>query len=246
MRTRSTDFRDFAVVAILSCCFSGTIFAQFEEKSQIAVFVEFIELEKADAFRLVAEHEAESDAEELRDAVEKRLDVKKATLVESIYTRGRFGETILVKSAEEFLYGTEGDPPEIANELDILRAENLGQFRGTPSSFAAFETRDIGPTLEFEAIERKGFIEIEFSVSLVTHLFDHFYGRTPTMRPENEHQHKSMPHFATQEVSNEYRLESGKPVLAGSLHPIRDNQKAKDEAKASKRVLVFLTAWSLK
>jgi len=219
--------------------------AQAEEEPQLAVFVELIELEKADAIQLVAEHAADADAVNLRELIEERLDDEKATLIESIYTRCEEGNRARVDSIEEFIYGTEGDPPEIASDMDLREVENLANLRGTPGCFAAFETRNLGETLEFEVVQAKDVIEIDFSFSVTTLLSEHFFGRSPWMRPENELQHKSAPRIANLQVTSSYRLESGKPVLARMLQPIRDNHEEQAEAKASKKLLVFLTAWSL-
>ena len=84
---------------------------------QLAVRVEYYELDTAALHALVAAPTSGTDATGLRGEVLARVALGEARLVESSYVVTRSGQRAKVESITEWIYGVGFDPPEVSKEL---------------------------------------------------------------------------------------------------------------------------------
>jgi hypothetical protein len=130
------------------------------EIRMIQVRVEFVEMSHHKLTELLFLDESEtSDASALRETVAKLVKGGEATILETMMITTPSGKSAITESVREFIYPTEYEPPEIPTEVDLpdkkggLTPEDIKMLwmMATPATPTAFETRELGSTLEVEA-----------------------------------------------------------------------------------------------
>lgn len=202
----------------------------------LAVMAEVISLSREDAGALLR---GEGDDESRREKIEGWLAEDRASLGDALYLRVKRAQTASVRSVEELIYGTEGDPPEIPNEFIVE-----GKFEGTPpitqSMYAAFDTREVGTILEFWGnLDRQGadgnwIVQTEPKFALLSLKKKEGVLEGPREPKPNPMAAKWQPRFHTAEIDHPMRVPAGKPVLAGTLDHATDPDR---------QWWVFLTVW---
>jgi hypothetical protein len=130
------------------------------EVRMIQVRVEFVEMSHDKLTELLFLEEPDSsDATALRETVAKLVKGGEATILETMMITAPSGKKANTQSVREFIYPTEYEPPEIPTEIDLpdknggLTSDDIKALwmMATPATPTAFETRNLGSTLEVEA-----------------------------------------------------------------------------------------------
>jgi len=87
---------------------------------------------------------------QLRKKVDEWIVSKEASLVDCSYLRLEPSTTASLASRLQVMYGTEGDPPEVPNEITLDGAKGE-RMRATDSTFTAFESNFEGCWSDMEA-----------------------------------------------------------------------------------------------
>ena len=204
--------------------------------SQVGVLVEHIQLDAATATKLVRQHAAAANADTFRERVEEMIRAGDAEQLDSAYLLNVSGERAKTESAHELIYPTEYDPP---GDLSAFSPDGqAGEFPITPSPPQAFDVRNVGSSLEVEAVWREEQRRIDLNIAPQRVGFAGFihYGRGEALTQQ--------PVFSVMKVQSNLRLPEGAYSLV-AVHSPRD--ESADGAGAvrsdqSKRVLTFLKA----
>ncbi|WP_035611513.1 hypothetical protein [Haloferula sp. BvORR071] len=120
-----------------------------------------------------------ADATPLRQEIQEMVKTGKAKILETQIVTGRSGEKCSVESIQELIYPKEYEPAEIPNNLTL--PEKVGEVNPeiakalaglvTPHNPSAFESRNVGSTLEIEpTTDATGkLIDLRFAPNLVWH-----------------------------------------------------------------------------
>lgn len=119
----------------------------------IQVQVEYIELSHELLTKLLFLAEPKSaDATPLRKQLQELVAKNEAKVMETQIVVCKSGQKATTESLHEFIYPTEYDPPLKEKPEDKLKAQTGGSFPSNPPTPTAFDTRNVGPTLEVEPI----------------------------------------------------------------------------------------------
>lgn len=196
----------------------------------IAVFVEYVEVDKAQVAKLLTGYEASADASGLREKLSKD---KRAKLVESSYLLTRSGQRAEVHSNLELRFPVEGDPPElpqalagpIAKEVDPVTWRGVTSLQANRFGFLLQVDAVVGRTLDI--------IEVDISMEATRLLKSKEIGKKRSAL--------EMPERRTKRLSTGLTIKSGKPVIIGVHTPVGTNKKP----KKNRRVIVFLSATAM-
>ncbi len=205
-------------------------------RPEVSIQVEYIALEHAEVSELLSKHAGSADASALRKDVQRAVEEEEGEILETFWVRALSGQRAKVESIHETIYPTEYDPPEIPDELTLHKADP-GSFQGTPANPAAFETRNVGSTLEIDPVLGADgeTIDLNLVPEIVEHVEDTYLDRPDTEIDENSD--IRMPLFYTMKVTTALTMKDGTYALIGVLRP-RDDQDL--------RVMVFVRADALK
>lgn len=116
----------------------------------IRVQVEHIDLPHKELTRLLMQDKSTTaDATALRMAVQKLADEDIAKVIDTQIVVGKSGQKSTVDSHLEFIYPTEYNPPGSDHNL-VDSAAMIPSFPHNPATPVAFETRNLGSSLESE------------------------------------------------------------------------------------------------
>lgn len=113
--------------------------------------VEYIEAPHEMVTAVLQGHQSDSGPK-IHARMRTHVNEKQARIMETCIITAREGQKAVLSSIQEYIYPTENEPPEIPNSMGnmpapfVLKSTNL-LGRSTPT---AFETRDLGVTLEVE------------------------------------------------------------------------------------------------
>ena len=195
----------------------------------LAIHVEWLEVDAKLASRLLADYQGSGSvsARNLRNAAGKGG----ARVVETAYLVTRSGQRAKVESLIEWIYPTGGDPPEMPQKLTGPIAAGV-EFQ-TPRGYTAFETRNVGTTLEVDPILGADGRTIDVNVApewvVLSAIKDVGRGKSII----------ELPDFATLKFATAVTLIDGDTVLLGVHVPMDKTHRKRD---ASKRIFVLLTA----
>ena len=141
----------------------------------IRVQVEFIEMDHETLTALMADEAIANDTQ-LRARLTELVKKKEATIMETQILQSPDGQKASSESIEEYIYPTEYEPAEIPNEINIegeggAQKVNTREFATGPTP-TAFETRNLGTTLEIEPnLEKDGrTVHLAFAPEIVHHV----------------------------------------------------------------------------
>jgi len=117
--------------------------------SGILILVEWIEVEHEDFSDWVFENKLTPDATNLRKEVQRWKKDGDAEVIRTVVVHAQNGQRAKVESISEFIYATEYDPPEVPNEPNL---SDKSELPVTPATGAAFETRNLGTTVEVDPV----------------------------------------------------------------------------------------------
>ena len=137
--------------------------------------VEYIDLSHETLTTLMSDEKIRND-NALRARLGELVKAKEAKIVETQILVAPDGQKATSESIEEYIYPTEYEPAELPSEITVSKdgkAETLSarDFAVGPTP-TAFETRNLGATLEFEAnIAADGrTIDLRFAPEIVQHV----------------------------------------------------------------------------
>lgn len=203
---------------------------------QIRVQAEFIEISSELLTELRMDKDLAVDDDKLRDKLENLLDAKdanKAKMLESALLIAQPGEIARVESIEELIYPTEYEPAEIVTpEKGTATAENTDILPPNPT---AFETRNVGLTLEVEPTlsEDQERVNLKFTPDLVYHTGDVSYLDWKDKGVKNA---VKFPNFFTLTTDTRLTIADGKYRLAAVHSP----KGAKGKIDRTRKVLCFV------
>ncbi|MCB1094730.1 MAG: hypothetical protein KDN22_04040 [Verrucomicrobiae bacterium] len=200
----------------------------------ISSLAEYIEVEEADAAELLASLAKSGSSRALREELEGRIDSGGARLIEMASVTTRSGQRAKSHSTSEWIYPTEMDPPAIPKVLKgpIKKGNNLI----TPLTYTAFDTRNIGTSLEVDPVTGPGGLAVDINIApaIVAHLGENKYG--------SQESQAEIPVFATIKTSTAVTLRGNDPLLISVYMPINKRSRKPDP---DKRVFLFLSATTL-
>jgi hypothetical protein len=204
----------------------------------LSVLAELIEVDVAQAHRIIAATGQSSDATQARHRLDKLIASGQAKLLETAYGLGGSGQRFKVESVGEWIYPTEMDPPEVPQ--DLTGPIGPGVDLVTPVSSTAFEMRAIGLTLEVDAVLGSDGETIEFNIApeLVRLAGELDYGRDAALAVQ--------PLFESFSVRSCATVSSGTALLfgMGGFETARAQKAATEAEQAAvegRRLLLFIT-----
>lgn len=202
----------------------------------IRFHTEFVEMPQATYTRLMANPSTSANDTQLRAECAQLIAEGKATMLESLCVNALPGQSATTESIAEFIYPTEYDPGEIPTEINGQKPAPDSPW-GSPPNPTAFETKNVGSTLEVEAqIDfESAFVEVRFSPTLVYLEEMLNYGADKVSGPAGP---ILMPKFYVLSVRTGATLVDGQPTMVCVLSPQND----KGFTDSSRKVIVFARA----
>ncbi len=201
--------------------------------------VEYIELSLEDMTALMADPTATKNDTILRQRVTKLIKAQKAKIIESQMLIARSGEKATSESIYEYIYPTEYEPAELPNEIHIHNKDGDTKIPSkeiaTGPTPTAFETRNVGSTLEVEPTigENNHFVDIRLNPEIVYHVENIKWA---TWKDKHGEADIMMPIFYSLRVTTSATVVSGQPCLLAALSPKNDQ----GIADFSRKILVFV------
>ncbi len=205
----------------------------------VRVQVEYIEMPHKDLTRLMMEDKAVSaDATELRMKVQALVEKEEAQVMETQIVVCRSGQKATTESIHEFIYPTEYDP--LYDLQNNVGTEKSGVARRTyvtsPATPNAFETKNLGSTLEAEptiGADAK-LIDLRFLPDFVWHT-----GNTEWFEHKDERGNITkviMPGFYKLGTNTSITCITGQYTMVGVLSP----KDEKGEVNPELKIMMFV------
>ena len=184
--------------------------AIFDEPPSWDVTCEVFSLSLPEAARL--KRLRQTDEKDYAELV-RRVESGQAKLEEFKMMRAVEGEATKSEEISEMTYATEFTPPELPNEIGKLSEEiEKAKMLISPASPTAFDTRNVGSTMEVKLHHEAGdSIELESTLSLVSYVGRQVWGQGMA--------EVEMPRFAVQRVKTALKLKPDSATLMGSISP---------------------------
>ncbi len=211
----------------------------------VRVRVEFVEMSHEKLTELLfLEEPGNSNATALRKTVAELVKGGEASVLETMMVVAREGGKATIQSNREFIYPTEYEPPEIPTEVDLpdkkggLTPDDIKALwmMATPATPTAFDTRNLGSTLEVESDidPSEKLIDLKFTPEIVWHT-----GSTVWVERKDGLGNVSkieMPEFYKLSVSTEITCVNGQFNLVAVLSPKNQN----GITDMTRKVMVFV------
>lgn len=211
------------------------------EQVQIRVQVEFVDMSHKTLTNLLFNSKpATSDATQLRQQVQDLVSKNEAKVLETLIAVAQQGSKATTESFHEFIYPTEFTPAAVDERIDRIKATQKAAVESgicfNPSTPTAFETRNVGSTLEIEPRidDKKQTVDLRFVPEIVWHTGDTVWheGKDSNGNPFK----MPMPDFYSIRLNTAISCINGQYALAGTLSPKDD----KGETDMTRKVLVFV------
>lgn len=201
---------------------------------QVQVQVEFVEMSHEALTKLLfMAKPGSANAGKLRQQVQDMVAKNEAKVLETQIACAKSGQKATAESIHETIYPTEYSPPVLPNPES---EKNNTAVPVTISDPTAFETRNVGSTIEIEPTigADDDIVDLRIMPELI-------------WRTENSVWHEGkdkagnaikteMPNFCVLRLSTELSCKDGQYVLAGTLTP----KDAKGEIDMTRKVMVFV------
>jgi hypothetical protein len=210
---------------------------------QIRVQVEFIDVSHEQFTELMFGPKPPANDGELRQQVAQLIKDSKATIVETMLCTARSGQKATSESIEEFIYPTEYEPSElpdnihVKDELDVEKAKAILRDLATGPSPTAFDTRNVGSTLEIEPTLGADLktIDLRFTPEIVYHVGNQVWAE---WKGEHGNSPIQMPTFYTLRTNTAVILSDGHYMLTAALSP-KNKEGVPD---FTRKLMVFVKA----
>lgn len=221
----------------------------------IRVQLEFIEIKTADMIDLLYGEKRIADDTNLRVEMQKWLKNGKAKMFETSIVNCQPGEIARVESVEELIYATEYEPGELPSSVTLKTTEKAKATENgkkgentdsaevkvpelaTPPNSTAFETRNVGTTIELEptlSADHK-IVNIKLSPEIVYHVG---YESWLDWKDKRADMQVKMPIFYTLRFDTRVTVKRGTYQFVAAMSPKDD----KGKPDPSKKLLVFVKA----
>ena len=216
-----------------------------EEPATLRITADLIVVPVAVCDAMLAKPRKTIDDSDLREQARQMTAKGEASILDTVVLATLAGKPARNEAVQEFIYPTEYDPPEIPNSPPVVNppADGVAVVSGpkTPFTAAAFDTRNLGTTLEVESMDlRDGKLaDLEVSLDWTGFLGWQTYGK---WKDEVAQVDLVMPLFYTMRYRARLLMLPGVPVLAGVLSPKGDDGMPDPKRK----VLLFLRTEVLK
>jgi len=213
-------------------------------EKQIHIIVEMIEVEHLDFSDWLLSHYLEHNATEFRRTVQEWVREGRGAILETTTIMARSGQRAKSESIDEYIYPTEYDPPQIPKDVTL---SDQAEAPVTGVSPTAFETRNLGRTLEVDPV--LGADDVTIDLNLTPELVE-LEGINEWTSPDIDEKFKTtMPTFYTQKITTQVTTLHGEYTFLGTTRPL----KAADPKRKDPIVLNFVRAdvgtlakWSMK
>lgn len=208
---------------------------------QIRVQVEFVDMSHETLTKLLFNSKpATSDATSLRQQVQDLVSKNEAKVLETLIAVAQQGSKATTESLHEFIYPTEFTPSAVEERIDRINdAQKATAESGlcfNPSTPTAFETRNVGSTLEIEPrIDKESqTIDLRFVPEIVWHTGNTVWheGKDSNGNPFK----MPMPDFYSIRLNTAISCINGQYAFAGALSPKDD----KGDSEMSRKLMVFV------
>lgn len=215
---------------------------------QIRVQVEFIDVSHEQFTELMFGDKPAANDTELRKQLTQLVKDGKANIAETMLCIARSGQKATSESIEEFIYPTEYEPATGPTETPAADKEAKDKPSTEPAKEpapdpaigptpTAFETRNVGSTLEIEPTlsEDNRIVDLRFVPEIVYHV-----GNVTWAEWKGEHGNTpvQMPTFYTVRLNTSVTLAAGEPMMVGALSP--KNQAGQTDS--TRKMMVFVRA----
>jgi hypothetical protein len=209
----------------------------------IRVQVEFIDVPQERFTELMFGPKLQANDGEIRLQVAQLVKEGTATVVETLLCTSRNKEKATSESVEEFIYPTEYEPSELPNNIHVKGEQEtekaIGNIRDlvTGPTPAAFDTRNVGSTLEIETTLSSDLktIDLRFVPEIVYHVGNRVWAE---WKGEHGNAPIQMPTFYTLRINTAVTLSDGQIMLVAALSP-----KNKDGATDfTRKLMIFVKA----
>jgi hypothetical protein len=212
-----------------------------EEMSlQLRIQLEWIEMDHETFTALLEDEESmkvqgrlSADAGPLRESVRKLVKEKDARMLETALVIARSGQRAKVESITEYIYPTEYDAPGMIVPSGEAKT-TATRFRYTPNP-AAFETRNLGVTLEVDPVlgaDNKT-IDLNLAPEIVYLVDQETYGEFDSESGEVD---IVMPTFYTMKTTTQITLIDGEYTILGAHSPFNEDTMRTDPER---KVIIF-------
>jgi hypothetical protein len=191
---------------------------------QVRVQVEFVELAHEQLTELMLGKETQANDVALREQVAKLVKDGKATILETMMCLSRSGQKATTESIEEFIYPTEYEPAEAPGTVEVKGdaegepAKKIRRDSAIGPTPTAFETRNLGATLEIEPTLSSDakVIDLRFVPEIVYHVGNQVWAE---WKGEHGNSPIQMPTMYSLRLNTAVTLVDGRPMLVAALSP---------------------------
>lgn len=202
----------------------------------VRVQVEYVEMSHEDLTKLLFLDKPESlDATNLRKTVQAMVEKKQAKIIDTQMVTMPSGEKSTSDSRHEFIYPTEYEGPASAD--DIKKAiEQAPAFPSNPATPTAFETRNVGSSLEAEvAVDAENrLVDFRVRTEFIWYTGDVVWQEWKVKK--GKRLTVKMPNFYTVEVDGSGFSVSGKYYLFSVVSP----KDVKGAVDVDRKVMIFV------
>lgn len=209
-----------------------------EAPKLIRVMAEFVDLPHEELTKLLLEPRKSGNDTELRKEVQKLVVAGKATVVETMLCTCRSGQKATTESIQEMIYPTEYEPSQVSAETDTtaqgVQVKPSDAVNATGPTPTAFETRNVGSTLEIEPTLGEGnkLIDLRMVPELVYHHGDKIIS---VWKSEQGDASIKMPLFYSMRLNTSVTMMDGQTLLVAALSP----KNAEGQVDTKRKVMVF-------
>lgn len=250
-----------SILACLILGFSGPLHAEDKNNNaaksagsskQIRVQVEFIDVPHEQLTELMFGDKPAANDGELRKQAGQLVKDGKATIAETMLCLARSGEKATTESIEEYIYPTEYEPaqlPSIVPPADagsessdkapktVVVAAPNGHDIATGPTPTAFQTRNLGSTMEMEATlsaDNKT-VDLKIVPEIVHHVGNEIWA---DWKGEHGDSPIQMPRFYVLRLNTSVTVATGQYMLLGAFSP-KDKDGHPDRTR---KLMVFVKA----
>lgn len=169
-----------------------------------------------------------SDDEKIEAAwmkIQQMIEHDEATLVAALSVRSESGTKVVAESIQELRYATEFTPPQLPTSVpkDVKPGDALKNWPHVGIVPTAFETRNIGATMEMEATASRDGQWVALTVIPQHVRFLRFNKTDAGVLASGEHLSVEQPYFSTMKGTLSMQLHSGQRVLLG-MHKLPEEE----------------------
>lgn len=203
---------------------------------QIRIYVEAIEVTALEYADLMTVPSRKNDHTAMRAKLLEKIGKGEAKLIWNQSLICRSGERAAIESVREYIYPTEYEPGETLRPKEGDTPEVVAKFPVLPPTPTAFETRNLGCTLEVEPIlgEDGKIIDLTFKPESVKHVGENMMADWKTKNGDVKVQ---MPIFYAMRTNTSATVVDGEFLLVSTYSPEADG-----EVDHSRKILQFVRA----